>query len=189
MPKIATFPTCFDEVNQISIADLKRLGYLMPFQISQYGGISWTCRGETLGSIGIDVNAIEKFVRLHYIANGKSIDYRVKLESLPSNLGKGVVWYFICPATGKRCRKLYGIGDYFYSRFAYPATMYNKQTFSKKWRDFQAVYEVLDLRQKFLETPYAKPFYNGKPTKRFQRIMDREGRFNSAKVRLILNRI
>ena len=189
MPKTPTFPTCFDEVKQISIVDLKRLGYLKPGKIIYNGGIRWTCRGESTGSIGIDVDAVERYARLHYNVNGKSIDYRVELETLPSNLGKGVVWYFICPATGKRCRKLYGIGDYFYSRFAYPDAMYDKQTSSKKWRDFQIVYEVLDMRRDFLKRPYAKPFYNGKPTKRFQRILDREGKFDTEKVRVILNRI
>lgn len=49
------------------------------------------------------------------------INYKVRIIGIPSNLGKGEVYYFICPFTHKRCKILYmGYGShYFKSREAY----------------------------------------------------------------------
>jgi hypothetical protein len=58
----------------------------------------------------------------------------VQLVSAPSNLGKGFVWYFVCPRPGKRCRKLYLADTYFYHREAFHGCMYESQTQSKKYR-------------------------------------------------------
>lgn len=65
----------------------------------------------------------------------EKVEYKIYLSSKPSNLEKGNVWYFICPATHKFCRKLYDVGRYFVHREDLPNAYYEKQTLSQKNRD------------------------------------------------------
>jgi len=51
------------------------------------------------------------YIRLQYSHGKEDFDYRIELELVPSNLGVGMIWYFKCPGTGKRARKLYRIGS------------------------------------------------------------------------------
>lgn len=119
MPKYPTFPECFDLVDQVSISSLRKWGYLEPGRRTP-GTIVWTRDGRTVGSISVIVDMVGEFVELEYSRAGEHIKDRVRLANAPSNLSKGRVWYFICPATGMRCRKLYQIGDKL-SRYAFPS--------------------------------------------------------------------
>ncbi len=175
MPKPHTFPTLLDEVNTVSISKLKEWGYLQPNHW-QSGTIRWSRNGETTSSIGISVytGSDDPHLKLSYKHRGEPTEYKVPLVTLPSNLGKGQVWYFICPATGKRCRKLYSVGRYFLHREAYTGCMYEKQTYSKHAREQIKYYESLLGSEKLYEELYSKNFkshYAGKPTKRYLRLM------------------
>lgn len=176
MPRSATYPTLFDECKSISIADLKRLKYLLPESFLG-GTISWTRLGEKTGSIGIRVYTDTDFpyVELDYKCNGEPIKYRINLESQTSNLGKGVVWYFTCPQTGKRCRKLHLVQGYFFHRTAFRGCFYEKQLESKYWRflDRSALGREFKI-EKLYEERYKKNFkthYKGMPTKAFKHLM------------------
>jgi hypothetical protein len=175
MPKFPTFPDCFDEVKRVSISGLKRLGYLRPNAVVR-GPLRWTRGGEPSGSIGVTVSLPDRFIELGYKYNGEQVTYRVKLECIPAHFG-GSNWYFICPYTGRRCSKLYGIGKYFLSRFAYPSAMYSKQTESKRYREFSNAWKALEIREEFLSKRHARSTYKGKITKRYRRVLDKEGRF------------
>jgi len=186
MPKSPTLPNCFDEVKTVTIGGLKRLGYLRPSAIVR-GSYSWTRGGKPFGWIDVTVDLPERFMQLDYRANDKPISYRVRLERLPAHFG-GFNWYFICPATGKRCRNLYGIGEYFLSRFAYPSAMYSSQTESKRTREMLRAFRCLDLQSDFLSRPHARTTYKGNLTKRYRRILDREERnWNPNTLRRFLN--
>lgn len=103
-------------------------------------------------------------------------NYKVNLVSIPSNLGKGVIWYFLCPETNKRCRKLYSVSGYFLHRQAFRGCMYESQTKSKTWRQIEKVYGSYFDSEKNYELLYSKhfkKFYNGKPTKRYLKLMKR----------------
>ena len=117
MPRNSTFPTLYDELKTVSISFLTKHGYLKPNQW-QGGTINWSRQGKKTGSISIRVTTEPEspYLELDYKCNEIPIKYRVQIISVPSNLGKGVVWYFICPQTGKRCRKLYFAKNYFYHR-------------------------------------------------------------------------
>jgi hypothetical protein len=119
MPKFPTFPTIYDNCKTVSISDLKRWEYLKPNQFKS-GLITWSINGNKSGSISIrtNTNSENPYLELDYKCNETPINYRVQLVSIPSNLGKGVVWFFICPRTGKRCRKLHLADIYFYHRSA-----------------------------------------------------------------------
>ena len=176
MPKPHTFPTLYNEALQIHISKLKGWGYLDPKQIKS-GTLNWSRNGNKTGSISIRVSTQPKspYLELDYKYNEAPIKYRVQLVSAPSNLGKGVVWYFACPQTNKRCRKLYSIGGYFLHREAFNGCMYETQTQSKKYRQLDKTLGAYFKSDNLYSELYKKNFkktYAGKPTKKYLRIME-----------------
>jgi hypothetical protein len=177
MPKPHTYPTLFDDVKTISITFLTKHGYLKPNQWRN-GTITWSRNGNKTGSIsiGIYTNPENSYLELDYKCNEAPINYRVQLISAPSNLGKGVVWYFVCPHTGKRCRKLYLADTYFYHRSAFRGCMYEKQTQSKKSRYFDKTLGAYFRTDQLFEQLYKKHFkkqYAGKPTKKYLKLLEK----------------
>lgn len=174
MPKPHTFPTLYDDLKTVSISFLTKYGYLKPNQW-QSGTITWSRNGNKTGSISIRVNTEPEspYLELDYKCNEAPINYRVQLVSALSNLGKGVVWYFVCPHTGKRCRKLYLADTYFYHRSAFRGCMYEKQTQSKKYRGLDKTLGVYYRADQLYEQLYKKHFkkqYAGKPTKKYLKL-------------------
>ena len=174
MPKPHTFPTLYDEVKTVSIFFLTKHGYLKSNQLKA-GSIHWSRNGENLGSISIKVCTYSEspYLEFDYKCNKAPINYRAKLVSAPSNLGKGVVWYFICPKTGKRCRKLYLADTFFYHRSAFNGCMYEKQTQSKKSRYLDKTLGEYFRTDQLFEQLYKKNFkktYAGKPTKKYLKL-------------------
>jgi hypothetical protein len=174
MPKQSTYPTLFEDVLQISTTKLKEWGYFEPNQLKN-GTITWSRNGNKRGCIDISSNTVEKqpFIELDYNYKDEPRKYKVYLTSTPSNLGKGFIWYFICPNTGKRCRKLYSIGGYFLHREAFNGIMYEKQTQSKFARKLDKTLGAVFDVDKLISQLYKKNFkqtYAGKPTKRYLRI-------------------
>ena len=176
MPKFPTFPTLYNEALQISISKLKEWEYLNPEQIKS-GTLTWSRNGNPTGSISIQVNTHSKqpYIELDYKYRDEPRNYKVILVSMPSNLGKGLIWYFICPQTKKRCRKLYSIGGYFLHREAFNGCMYETQTQSKKYRQLKKTLGAYFKSDNLYSELYKKNFkktYAGKPTKRYLRIME-----------------
>lgn len=175
MPKPHTLPTLYNEVLQISISELKEWEYLNPKQFKS-GTITWSRNGNQTGSISITVNTLNKqpYIELDYKYRDEPRNYKVRLVSMPSNLGKGLIWYFLCPQTNKRCRKLYSIGGYFFHREAFNGCMYETQIQSKKYRQmdqtFGAYYKADNLYSQLYQKHFKKT-YAGKPTKRYLKIM------------------
>ena len=176
MPKFPTFPTLYDEVLQINITKLKECGFLDPKQIKS-GTLTWSRNGNPTGSISIVVNthSEQPYIELDYKYRDKPRNYKVYLTSTPSNLNRGEIWYFICPQTNKRCRKLYSIGGYFLHREAFSGCMYKTQTQSKKYRELDktlgAYFEIDNLYSELYKKNFKKT-YAGKPTKKYLRIME-----------------
>ena len=174
MPKPHTFPTLYDEVKTVSITFLTKHGYLKPNQL-KVGSVHWSRNGENIGSISIRVctHSENLFLEFDYKCNQVPIKYKVQLVSVPSNLGKGVVWCFVCPSTGKRCRKLYLADTYFYHREAFKGCMYEKQTQSKKSRYLDKMIGAYFQTDQLYEQLYKKNFkkqYAGKPTKKYLKL-------------------
>jgi len=175
MPKLQTFPTLFDEVLQINITKLKNWGYLNPEQIKN-GTITWSGNGSQTGCISIRVNTQsgQPYIELDYKYGDEPRNYNVSLVSMPSNLGKGLIWYLLCPQTNKRGRNLYLVGGCFLHREAFNGCMYESQTQSKQYRQlhksFGAYFKTDALHGKLYKKHFKKT-YEGKPTKRYLRIM------------------
>jgi len=175
MPKNSTFPTLFDECKTINISKLKEWGYLHEWQYNSFT-ITWSRNGEQIGAIDCKIcnNNESNYIELNYKASEKPINYKVQLVTVPSNLGRGVVWYFLCPNTGKRCRKLYLVGGVFLHREAFRGCMYDKQTQSHKNRVTTRLMGKVfgsDKASEILHSKYFKVYYAGKPTKRYLRIL------------------
>jgi len=176
MPKPHTFPTLYNEALQISISKLKEWDYLNPEQLKG-GTLTWSRNGNKIGSISIKVNTHSEqlYIELDYKYRDEPRNYKVRLASMLSNLGKGLIWYFLCPQTNKRCRKLYSIGGYFLHREAFNGCMYETQTQSKRYRQldktFGAHFKAEDLYLQLCQKHF-KRTYSGKPTKKFLRIME-----------------
>jgi hypothetical protein len=176
MPKPHTFPTLYNEALQISVSKLKEWEYLNPEQFKS-GTLTWSRNGNQTGSISIKVNtqSEQPYIELDYKYRDEPRNYKVSLVSLPSNLGKGLIWYFLCPQTNKRCRKLYSIGGYFLHREAFNGCMYETQAQSKKYRQLDktlgAYFRTDDLYSQLYQKHFKK-YYAGKPTKRYLRIME-----------------
>ena len=176
MPKPHTFPTLYNEALQIHISKLKGWGYLDPEQIKS-GTLNWSRNGNPTGSISIRVNthSEQPYIELDYKYRDEPRNYKVYLTSTPSNLNRGEIWYFICPQTKKRCRKLYSIGGYFLHREAFNGCMYETQTQSKKYRQLDKTLGAYLKSDNLYSELYKKNFkksYAGKPTKKYLRIME-----------------
>lgn len=175
MPKYPTFPYLFDESKYISIKNLKKWGYFKMNTLRK-GDITWSRDGVETSSIGIEATMRENGdceIRLIYSCNNINHNYSIALESITANIGKGKVWFFICPVTGKRCRKLHLINGKFKHRSALPSGMYSTQTQSKKWRQIEKAYGCYFSSDRYYEEIYSKHFkktYNGKPTKRYKKL-------------------
>ncbi|PKP29869.1 MAG: hypothetical protein CVT99_15455 [Bacteroidetes bacterium HGW-Bacteroidetes-16] len=175
MPKPHTYPTLYNETLQIHISKLKEWGYLTPGQIKS-STLTWSSNGNPTGSISIQVNthSEQPYIELDYKYRDEPRNYKLYLTSTPSNLGKGEIWYFLCPHTKKRCRKLYLIGGYFLHREAFKGCMYECQTLSKDSREWRQALNLIFKREDLLNILHAKHFkstYAGKPTKRYLKIM------------------
>jgi hypothetical protein len=176
MPKPHTFPTLYNEALQIHTSKLNGWGYLNPEQIKS-GTLNWSRNGNATGSISIQVNtqSEQPYIVLDYNFKDEPRNYKVYLTSTPSNLNRGEIWYFICPQTNKRCRKLYLIGGYFLHREAFNGCMYETQTQSKKYRQLDktlGAYFKSDNLYSELNKKNFKKSYAGKPTKKYLRIME-----------------
>lgn len=177
MPKNSTFPFLFDEEKSISISNLNKWNYLK-MNSQKIGTLIWSKNNVETGKISIEVFIYGKtsFLILDYKCNGTDYNYKVPLIKLPSNLGVGSLWYFICPFTNKRCRKLHLINERFMHRSALPSGMYSTQIQTKKWREFEKVYGSFFDSEKYFEELHKKHFkthYNGKPTKRYLKLLEK----------------
>lgn len=113
-------------------------------------------------------------LQLDYTCNGEYIQYEIPIVSRKSNLPQqSFIYFFECPASKKLCRKLYFNGRTFVHQSQIDG-YYESQTLSRKTRDFDRLVSYLfgpnnideQLAQKNL-----KRWYNGKPTKKYQRLM------------------
>ncbi|MCB2209214.1 MAG: hypothetical protein KQH67_13060 [Bacteroidetes bacterium] len=162
--------TIFNNQITISTGDLKKWGYLAE---TKAGYISWYKEvGGVIAEIKIyvDINADMPFMHLSYMHQGTTVEHTIDLVADPSNLGNGKVWYFICPISGERARKLYYIEGRFVHRNACKGSLYLSQTLSHKGLKLHKLFEVAFAEEKINEKHFT-PYYKGLPTARYKSIM------------------
>ena len=97
------------------------------------------------------------------------IDYKVYLTYVKSNLGKGMVPYMVCPASGRRCRILYrAFGSPIWkAKQAYSERLYyESQLWSKNQRVYGQWYLVEKRLRELSKGVRNQTTYNGKLTRR-----------------------
>ncbi len=170
MPHNPTYPITLDVCKTINIHDLQKFGYLAPAQLKNCI-ISWQQGSGQSAEIYITINTIasQPHIIIEYTYNKEDIKYEVALHAKPSNLGKGFLWYFICPQAGRLCTKLYFNNNYFLHRQALGKAMYHRQTLTSTQRNLVKQFlktETLETADTYLNAKYRKTRYNGKPTKK-----------------------
>lgn len=149
---------------------------LLKYGLCKKGIITWSVNDEVTSRLAytIDFCELNPYIELYYKANGKSFNYRIYFDCIKSNLGKGIVWYFLCPHSGKKSRKLFLYSGRFINRNCTHA-IYDTQTKSKSYRrmeqTFGAYFDV-DNYYEEIHSKHFKKFYNGKPTKRYKRLLE-----------------
>lgn len=108
----------------LTVTECKRMGYFVP-NAKVTGVVRWTRNGEKAAEIGFGTNLTGIPVAvLSYSYNGQPIDATIPLRFHHSNLTPNAsgtthgYYYFVCPVTGRSCRKLYLVDGYFVSRYA-----------------------------------------------------------------------
>ena len=179
MPRYANYPTTVEDCLTFRLKSLTENNntYLTSYG-TRKGVTSWSRNGEIHSKIDIEVtySVNEAYIIFDYKCNGEPKRYKVDLLSKVSNLGKGIIWFFVCPSTGKLCRKLHLNSGYFLHRTAFKNMMYSKQIESKKFRSLGKVFNncfVTDEVYSELHKKYFKTHYKGKSTKRYLRLKNK----------------
>ncbi len=137
----------------------------------------WTNGAEI--SIKSVYNETDIYLQLKYnitdiaTKESKSFDYKIYIERVKSNLGKGFNLYFICPQSANRCKILYLCygAEVFKCKQAYNNRIYYyAQTHSKEYR-LNGRYFNLDRTINKLYEKRKTKTYKGKLTKRYLRLL------------------
>jgi hypothetical protein len=163
------------QVLRIELSFLLTKGFIVKDNICNFN-LSWSS-GDNI-SVSSRYDEIEKSLQLAYTTTHKNTgekkkyDYKIELTSVPSNLGKGEVIYFICPITGKKARILYKCygSEIWKSRFAYKNRIYYQSQIGSGHNVYNDKYWALERSLKELKTKPKKEHYRGKPTRIIKRI-------------------
>ena len=148
------------------------------------GSMSW--QDDSSSGYESLISEDEKYLRMIYtITDRKGIetklDYKIQLVTVPSNLGKGEILYFVCPESNKRARVLYSTyGHHKYiHRDCYlelygKRLYYNSQSSSKEDYHntiyFNLKKKVEVLEEQIIGVKHRKIKYNGIATKQLQKL-------------------
>ena len=97
---------------------------------------------------------------------------RIRLQTAPSNLGQGELLYFLCPRSGKRCRKIYRAyySQGFYHREAFSHRLYYPVQASSRLKVPDRKHAATERALERLEAMRRTSTYRGLPTRRALRI-------------------
>lgn len=167
--------TITGEAQKLEINTLIKKGYFKNGCCIHNGRISWT----NGSSIGYDAELTEQKqeIRLFYWNQNNAgektdLDYKIQLTSIPSNLGRGGIWYFVCPFTGRKAKILYKCygSPYFKSRKAYQNRIYYSSQISSKLEFYNNRYWEIEHKLEKLYPIIRKEHYQGKETRLKKRI-------------------
>ena len=174
MGRNSTGATTTGEAQKLEINTLLKKGYIKN-NCKLSGSISWT-NGSCIG-YDAEITEQKQEIRLNYWNKSHSgektdLDYTIQLISFPSNLGKGKIWYFICPITGKKVKILYKVYGslYFKSSKAYQFRIYYPSQISSKFGFHNDKYWEIDYKLRMLYPLIRKEHYQGKETRLKKRI-------------------
>lgn len=152
-------PTIIENLPSLRTSDLKWHTYSNQSVRGLYGSLKPYRLIYTLNEEGLTMN---------FDYRGKREVQFISIVFVTSNLGNGKAWYFECPVSGKRCRKLVLVKGKFMHQSCIANAYYKQQTesvpkrTSMKWIRRYQEYQSLLKRQM---SPYYKPTYAGNSTR------------------------
>ena len=169
------------EVRRIELSYLLRQGFIRKGG-KVYGTLSWNS-GDSI-SFESSFTEEERYFRLTYNTENSYTnerthhDYKILLTTILSNLGKGEIIYFVCPATGRRARILYKCygSPIWKSRTAYQYRIYYDSQQCGKYDFHNRRYWTLQKEIETLNNKRIKKLYRGRYTKRAVRLQRLEGK-------------
>lgn len=190
MGKTSTGVWVTNECRKLNIGWLLKNGYIRK-GITTQGQMSWT--DESTAGFECKCTDAEKWFRIHYTitdrqGNKTKLDYKIQITTVPSNLSKGEILYFVCPESGKRARVLYSAyrhhkylhRDWYLEN--YNIRLYYRTQQVSKADYSNTIYFNLKKRVDELENElykkHRKRFYKGKPTKDFQKLYQLKEQMN-----------
>lgn len=148
----------------LSLTRCKDLGYFVPNAVAE-GVMDWYIGSDQIAAAKLKTDTINGSCEIVFkTENGERLTQNIALAWRPSNLGVGGYYYFICPGTGRNCRKLYFVNGRFVSRFAFKA-LYKQQRESRTarkspLRQLAKLCECEDI----INDKFRRYEYRGKPT-------------------------
>jgi hypothetical protein len=162
------------EVIRIELSYLLRQGFIKRGH-SVYGSLSWT-NGSNI-SFASTFTEESRYLRLSYCLESHTgertnHDYKIQLTTIPSNLGKGEVIYFVCPSTGRRARILYRCYEspIWKCRTSYHYRIYYESQQCSKLDFHNIRYWALEKELERCYKKSKKKIYQGKETRLRKRI-------------------
>lgn len=118
-------------------------------------------------SVTANVTKDESFIELSYDSTESLINYRIKLDRIPSSIGDWHLHFFLCPTTERRCRKLYLLVNGVTSVNGLDKPYYKGEIESKKTRYLLRPVRRLLKHQEVINKAREKRsrWYSSKPTK------------------------
>lgn len=173
--------TTIQDYIALSLTKCKEMGYFVPNATAE-GVITWSSNGQAIAAVRFRTDTTENRCYIAYTkADGTQVTQKVWLRWHSSNLNNGGYYYFVCPVTGRSCRKLYFVGGRFVSRYGFKC-LYEQQTKSRAQRD-NPLFGFLDVEAQ-LETlerqRYRRMTYKGKPTpfaRKYERLVNKANRY------------
>jgi len=171
-----------DGIQKIPVYKLKEWGY---FKGRWGGSITWTSSwSDSKSSVSIQVQTgdYEEYLRIWYTQTDYStdkktdFDYKIPLVTTKCNLG-GKRYWFQCPwyangiYCGRRVGTIYLGGARFACRHCYQLSYASKNENRKS--GFFPLSQMLDLEKRIekLEDKITTPYYDGKPTRKYKKLL------------------
>lgn len=180
MGRHSTGATTVNQCLQININYFLKHLPIKPYSFA--GTTSWS-NGASISFLLTNDNA-GIFLLLNYSKTdqGKSqdIQYKVRIQPTPSNLGKGKNYYFICPFTSQQCKILYMAygSNYFKCRKAYQHRIYYPSQLSSRLNLNNDKYWNIERSLEKLYIKHPKSHYKGLVTRPQKRIEQLENKKN-----------
>ena len=189
MPRWPSFKPSIEDCLIINISKLREWGYLKNGWDFYHRSYMWYQGDRKTASIGFTIECVNedlKCMTLKYKQRETSVEYTVDIVAIPTNLGNGKRWYFVCPNTGKRCMKLISPNGqkYFLHRTAFNV-LYEKQKESKSFRSIGKQFGYAFKLEKLYDELYSgnrKTHYKGEPTPLVRKILKMEKEWENNKV-------
>lgn len=186
MGRYSTGAMASEQIIRIELPYLIRNRYIEKGYFKQCS-LNWTS-GDCITVYSNYTNS-DKYIRLIYTATNrntgekKDFDYKIELTTIPSNLGRGEIIYFVCPQTGRKSRVLYKCygSEVWKSRYAYKTRIYYHSQLSSRLNVYNDKFWQLEKLIKKLMPTVRKQDYKGKTTrlrKRISMLSDKMDKFD-----------